>query len=163
MNKSELRQLMQAAMCGDVEAQTYLGYLYYEGEGVEQNYNEAVKWYKKAAKQDYAPAQLALGECYYFGECVEQDYKKAEDIKNKIVDIYTDNKKAVLTINFGRQNFLENLKLINNRLRTSYSYADFGYKIKKMIPNLAIKPAKLVKDLSDISGKMKNCPAISEL
>lgn len=77
MNKSELRQLMQAAMCGDVEAQTYLGYLYYEGEGVEQNYNEAVKWYKKAAKQDYAPAQLALGECYYFGECVEQDYKKA--------------------------------------------------------------------------------------
>ena len=95
--------------------------------------------------------------------CTEQDYKKAEDIKNKIVDIYTDNKKAVLTINFGRQNFLENLKLINNRLRTSYSYADFGYKIKKMIPNLAIKPAKLVKDLSDISGKMKNCPAISEL
>ena len=36
MNKSELRQLMQAAMCGDVEAQTYLGYLYYEGEWKSQ-------------------------------------------------------------------------------------------------------------------------------
>ena len=95
--------------------------------------------------------------------CTEHDSKKAEEFKNKVVDIYTDNKKAVLTINFGIQNFLENLKLINNRLRTSYSYADFGYKIKKMIPNLAIKPAKIVKDLSDISGKMKNCPAISEL
>ena len=95
--------------------------------------------------------------------CTEQDSKKAEEIKKKIVDIYKDKHELVLEINFGRQNFLENLKLINNRLRTSYSYADFGYKIEDMIPNLAIKPAKLVKDLSDISGKMKNCPAISEL
>ena len=95
--------------------------------------------------------------------CTEHDSKKAEEFKNKVVDIYTDNKKAVLTINFGIQNFLENLKLINNRFgatKDSYSYTDFGYKIKKMIPNLAIKPAKIVKDLSGITRKIEKCPTI---
>ena len=95
--------------------------------------------------------------------CTEQDSKKAEEIKKKIVDIYKDKHELVLEINFGRQNFLENLKLINNRLRTSCSYADFGYKIEDMIPILDIEPDNIIKDLSNIRGKMKNCPAISEL
>ena len=62
---------------GDARAQYNLGVCYYFGEGVEQDYEEAVKWYRKAAEQGYARAQYNLGVCYYNGEGVEQDYEKA--------------------------------------------------------------------------------------
>jgi TPR repeat protein len=41
--------------------QNNLGVMYYGGEGVPQDYAEAVKWYRKAADQGYAPAQAGLG------------------------------------------------------------------------------------------------------
>lgn len=41
---------------GDAAAQFYLGVMYYYGRGVPQNYNEAVKWYTKAAEQGETPA-----------------------------------------------------------------------------------------------------------
>ena len=37
-----------------------LGVCYYNGRGVEQNYEEAVKWYKKAAEQGNDDAQIML-------------------------------------------------------------------------------------------------------
>src|SRR5690606_37686790 len=35
---------------GDLEAQNYLGMLYYLGMGVQKDYHQAVKWYELAAK-----------------------------------------------------------------------------------------------------------------
>lgn len=43
----------------------------------QQNYIEAVKWYRKAAEQGHAGAQRVLGDCYYSGDGVTQDYKEA--------------------------------------------------------------------------------------
>ena len=43
------------------------------GEGVLQDYAEAVMWYRKAAKQGYANAQNHLGWMYRNGRGVEQD------------------------------------------------------------------------------------------
>lgn len=37
---------------------------YYMGKN---NYTEAFEWYKKAARQEYAPAQCELGRCFYHG------------------------------------------------------------------------------------------------
>ena len=51
--------------------------MYYKGEGVPQDYKEAVKWWRKAAEQGDAEAQSNLGEMYYKGEGVPQDYKEA--------------------------------------------------------------------------------------
>ena len=45
---------------GNAEAQYNLGYCYVFGEGVDQDYAEAVKWYRKAAEQGHAKAQKAL-------------------------------------------------------------------------------------------------------
>ncbi|MCK5668590.1 MAG: SEL1-like repeat protein, partial [Gammaproteobacteria bacterium] len=42
---AEFRKLAEQ---GDKNAQAHLGYMYYVGEGVEQDYARAVKWYKKA-------------------------------------------------------------------------------------------------------------------
>ncbi len=57
--------------------QCSLGELYYSGEGIEQNYKEAFKWYKKAAEQGDADAQYALGCLYGGGQGVEKNMQEA--------------------------------------------------------------------------------------
>jgi|GEM_PF-2700154 len=53
------------------------GQRYYDGEGVEQNFAEAVVWFRKAAEQGDKTAQNNLGVCYYEGKGVKQDYTEA--------------------------------------------------------------------------------------
>ena len=51
--------------------------MYQNGQGVPQDYKEAVKWYLKAAEQGNAIAQNHLGVMYDQGKGVTQDYKEA--------------------------------------------------------------------------------------
>ena len=62
---------------GDPDAQTNLGFMYDEGQGVLQDYAEAVKWYRLAAEQGDAVAQYNLGFMYEMGKGVLQDYAEA--------------------------------------------------------------------------------------
>ena len=43
----------------------------------KKNYTEAVKWYRKAAAQGYAPAQNSLGFCYKYAQGVTKDFNEA--------------------------------------------------------------------------------------
>ena len=74
------------AEAGDAEAQTNLGVMYDEGQGVEQSFKDAVKWYRKAADQGDADAQSNLGLMYYKGQGVEQDFKEAFKWYQKTAD-----------------------------------------------------------------------------
>ena len=65
------------AQKGDASAQCLLGYYYYYGKEVTQDYKQAVFWLKKAAEQGDAEAQHNLGECYHKGEGVDKDLKQA--------------------------------------------------------------------------------------
>ena len=56
-----------------IRDRTNLGVMYYTGQGVEQDFKEAVKWYQKAADQGYATAQYSLGVMYGEGSGVLQD------------------------------------------------------------------------------------------
>ena len=58
-------------------AQYNLGVMYANGDGVPQDYAEAVKWYRLAAEQGHAKAQNNLGVRYYNGKGVLQDYARA--------------------------------------------------------------------------------------
>ena len=58
-------------------AQYNLGVCYEYGKGVEQDYEEAVRYYRLAAEQGFADAQDNLGYCYLYGNGVEQDYEEA--------------------------------------------------------------------------------------
>ena len=60
---------MEKAEKGDAKSQFSLAVKYRKGEGIGKNEAEAVKWYRKAALNKFAPAQHNLGECYYLGEC----------------------------------------------------------------------------------------------
>ena len=51
--------------------------MYNNGQGVAQDYKEAVKWYTKAAEQGDELAQYNLALMYDNGKGVAQDYKEA--------------------------------------------------------------------------------------
>ena len=51
--------------------------MYGKGQGVTQNYAEAVKWFRFAADQGDASAQYALGLMYGNGRGVPHDYVSA--------------------------------------------------------------------------------------
>ena len=51
--------------------------MYANGQGVPQDYVEAVKWYRRAAAQGHASAQFNLGNMYANGQGVPQDYVEA--------------------------------------------------------------------------------------
>jgi len=57
--------------------QSRLGFCYYEGFGLDQDYTEALKWYQLSAEQGNSDAQKALGDCYYYGKGVPQYYEEA--------------------------------------------------------------------------------------
>ena len=56
----------RSAELGHAIAQYNLAMMYSNGESVYVDYQQAVYWFKKSAKQDFAPAQYRLGELYYF-------------------------------------------------------------------------------------------------
>ncbi len=65
------------AETGDVQAQFELGVCYSGGQGVARDNAETVKWFRKAAQQNYAPAQSFLGVCYLVGQGVAKDEVEA--------------------------------------------------------------------------------------
>ena len=69
------------AIKGDVSAQSILGLMYQDGQGVKRDYKEAIKWYEKAAEQGDVSAQFNLALMYDNGkDCVNQDYRKQSNI-----------------------------------------------------------------------------------
>ena len=69
--------IRKAADQGDAAAQYNLGVMYDNGQGVPQDYAEAVRWYRKAADQGDASAQYNLGRLYADGQGVRKDYVQA--------------------------------------------------------------------------------------
>ena len=63
----------KAAEQGLALAQHSLGYIYEKGNGVGQDYAEALKLYRKAAEQGLALAQNNHGSMYEKGNGVRQD------------------------------------------------------------------------------------------
>ena len=69
-----------AADQGNADAQNNLGAMYDNGQGVPQNYAEAVKWFRLAADQGHAIAQNNLGLMYAKGQGVPQNYAEAREV-----------------------------------------------------------------------------------
>ena len=72
-----LRAWRPLAQRGDALAQTWLGWLYEQGQGVVKDEAEAVQWYRKAAAQGNDDAQKNLGVLYTEGRGVAQDAYEA--------------------------------------------------------------------------------------
>ncbi len=72
-----LEKFSTAAEQGDARAQNFLGIMYEEGYGMDEDYDLAVKYYMMSAEQGNANAQYNLGLMYYDGVGVEQDLAEA--------------------------------------------------------------------------------------
>ena len=60
-------EMRKAAEEGDPQAQCYLGVCFQNGQGVQQDYHEAVKWFRKAADQNDPAAKddiVVIGELH---------------------------------------------------------------------------------------------------
>jgi len=68
---------IEAAQQGDAEAQYNLGLCYLTGNGVSQDYVEAIQWITKAAEQGYASAEFMLGLHYANGDGVRKSAAEA--------------------------------------------------------------------------------------
>jgi TPR repeat protein len=85
---------------GDAKAQTELGAMYANGQGVPKDYAEAMKWVRLAAEQGLAQAQNNVGWIYFNGAGVPRNYPEAmkwyrlaaeqglADAENSLGDMY---------------------------------------------------------------------------
>ena len=58
-------------------AQYFVGRMYAGGQGLEQNYDAAAEWYRKAAEKGVGDAQYRLGGLYQKGRGVPKDMEYA--------------------------------------------------------------------------------------
>jgi TPR repeat protein len=72
-----------AAQQGVAQAQFNLGVMYFNGEGVGEDIDQAILWIEKAARQDMAIAQYTLGMFYQDGKVIQQDLESARHWLNQ--------------------------------------------------------------------------------
>jgi TPR repeat protein len=77
LSSADVALLQSRAEAGDGTAQLALGRAYQNGDGIRQNDELAVKWYRKAADQGNAAAQNNLGVMYRAGFGVEKNKEEA--------------------------------------------------------------------------------------
>ena len=76
--KDALTEYLVDATKGNAEAQYKLAECYDDGlGGLEQNQDEAFRWYEKSASQGYPNALYALAYYYQYGKIVEKNGEKA--------------------------------------------------------------------------------------
>src|SRR5882724_3353519 len=76
-NEDDFKEAKKAAENGDAEAQLTVGTMYDLGQGVPQNFTEALKWYTRAANQGNAVARNNLGVMYLEGKGTPQNFAEA--------------------------------------------------------------------------------------
>lgn len=84
--KSAAESKPVAADLDDPAEQYKRGEQYYRGDGVIQDYAEALQWYMKAAEQELPEAWNRVGDIYRNGQGVEQDYAEAVKWYRKAAD-----------------------------------------------------------------------------
>ncbi len=81
-DRPTFEQAWQAAQNGEPNGYFLLGFFYYQGEGVTQNFTEAIKWFKKAANNGLCNSYGFLGACYI----TQKNYVEAINWFKKAID-----------------------------------------------------------------------------
>ena len=76
-SKEAIKWYELAAEQGYVKAQSYLGMMYYRGQGTQRNLDKAIKWIRRAADQEDVTTQALMGHFYKNGEGVPKDTAEA--------------------------------------------------------------------------------------
>lgn len=109
-------------------SQYFLGRMYANGQGVEQNYETAAKWFRKAAEKGLHDAQFRLGRLYAAGQGVPVDYEYAYGWYS--VAAHQKNPKASEALERAREN-LSDEQLVEAEKLAQQLIADFGEPLQK--------------------------------
>ena len=70
---------LELAKMGKTDCQTFVGWMFFKGEGVEVNMEKALYWMRLAAKANDLEATFSLGKIYL----KQKNYKRASDCFSK--------------------------------------------------------------------------------
>jgi hypothetical protein len=73
-------QVEALARQGHPEAQFFLALMHSRGDGVRQDFREAVRWYTHSALQGWSDSIFNLGQMYYRGDGVDRNPQLAADL-----------------------------------------------------------------------------------
>lgn len=109
--ENPLEPLRREAEAGDPESQFLMGEVYFHGGyySLPCDYEEAVKWYKKAADRNHAESQAKLGEFYetgYYG--LEKNLIKAEEWYRRAEE--NGHRESIVRISYLHDNFFHGTK-----------------------------------------------------
>lgn len=79
-------EFLPLANSGDFRSQYYIGYLYINGLGVNQDVQEGIKYLNKSLEQDYDMAQSMMAFLYEEGHALPQNKKKALELYKKAAE-----------------------------------------------------------------------------
>lgn len=91
-----IKNVLALARKGDAVAQNEVGGWYYRGRHVKQNYEEALQWWAKSAKQGNIQAIGNMGLCYQTGHGITADSLKAVQLYQRSIK---DGNKALFAQN----------------------------------------------------------------
>ncbi len=116
---------------GDAKAESELAYMYSHGQGVPQDYSEALRWRRKAAEQGYPGGEDGLGYMYLYGLGVSQDYTEALRWYRKAADQGDAMGQNSLALMYEQgqgapQDYAEALRWYRKAVEQSYASAQYN-------------------------------------
>jgi uncharacterized protein len=126
-----LRQFRSLGDQGHPVAQYNIGLMYFNGQGLPQDFVEAAKWFRLAANRGHAGAKNNLGAMYLSGQGVSQNSAEAV----RLYTVAADQGYAIAQHNLGSmyltghgvaQNYAEAAKWLRLAADQGYANAQFG-------------------------------------
>ncbi len=148
----------KAAVQGYAPAQCALGMAYYTGEGVQQDYSEAVTWYRKAVEQGDVEAQCGLGYAYYNGHGATKDYAEAANLFRKAAEQGEAEAQFMLAVAYRKghgvtKDEIESEKWVHRAAEQRYGQAQIAVREIKTLKMLKMAAergsAKTARELAD--------------
>lgn len=166
-----LERSIRLANEGKLEDQLNLGYMYLYGtNGVNQDYDEAFKYYTMAASQNDPIALNNLGSLYFNGIGTKRDIPSAIDLFTRSADLGNDNAAtnlAFIYLQGGAKDVKRNLMAINlfkASAEKGNSIAKFmlGYAYYKgfVVEKNYVEAFKLIKESALSKGKLDEAQLI---
>jgi TPR repeat protein len=166
-----LERSIRLANEGNLEDQLNLGYMYLYGtNGVNQDYDEAFKYYTMAASQNDPIALNNLGSLYFNGIGTKRDIPSAIDLFTRSADLGNDNAAtnlAFIYLQGGAKDVKRNLMAINlfkASAEKGNSIAKFmlGYVYYKgfVVEKNYVEAFKLIKESALSKGKLDEAQLI---
>lgn len=116
---------------GDPKAESELAYMYSHGQGVPQDYSEALRWRRKSADQGYASGVVGLAYMYLHGQGVPQDNSAALSLYRRAAesgDAYAENNLGIIYEEGGLvpQDYAEALRWYRKAFDQNYPSAQYN-------------------------------------